>query len=524
MCPMCLCVKKSSRNMCLTPPQYIRLKIMKKQPVIVILDIGKTNKKLFVMDENYHIILEHTEQFADIMDDDGEPCEDIVRLSNWIELSLKTVINQPEFDVKAVNFSTYGASFVLLKTASIGASGRVVGEVVAPLYNYLKAFPDDLKTDFYARYGGEILVSSQTASPVLGNLNSGMQLYFLKERKPHIYANANAALHLPQYASFLVTKRLFSDITSIGCHTNLWHFEKNEYHEWVEKEGISKILPPIFPSDAAIPALFEGKELVVGVGLHDSSAALIPYLMCFHEPFILISTGTWCISMNPFNDVPLTPEELAQDSLCYLSYQGKPVKAARIFAGNEHEIETRRIAEHFNCPLDFYKNIEFDSEIVNILRGGKNYELGIMNYELNDPEFNLIDNELNGINSELKTNNNNELNAVLKVSGFEKRDLIHYKNETIAYHQLMLDLVKSQAISTNLIIQNTPVRRLFIDGGFSKNPLYMNLLAESFPNLEVFAASVAQATAVGAALAIHRFWNRKPLRKDLIDLKYYAIA
>jgi sugar (pentulose or hexulose) kinase len=484
---------------------------MKKQPVIAILDIGKTNKKLFVMDENYHIILERTEQFADILDDDGEPCEDIERLSDWIESSLKTVINQPEFDVKAVNFSTYGASFVLLKTTPIGASGRVVGEVVAPLYNYLKAFPDDLKTAFYDKYGGEIAVSSQTASPVLGNLNSGMQLYFLKERKPDIYVKINAALHLPQYASFLVTKRLFSDITSIGCHTNLWHFEKNEYHEWVENEGISKILPPIFPSDAAIPALCEGKELVVGVGLHDSSAALIPYLMSFHEPFILISTGTWCISMNPFNDVPLTPEELAQDSLCYLSYQGKPVKAARIFAGNEHEVEIRRIAEHFNCALDFYKNVEFDPEIVAILRGGEisDFRFQISDFKLNPLKFNEI---------------NSELNAVLKVSNFEKRDLNDFKNETIAYHQLMLDLVKLQAVSTNLIIQNTPVRRVFIDGGFSKNPLYMNLLAESFPELEVFAASVAQATAVGAALAIHRFWNRKPLRKDLIDLKYYAVA
>ena len=480
---------------------------MKKQPIIAILDIGKTNKKLFVMDENYHIILEHTEQFADITDDDGEPCEDIERLSNWIELSLKAVINQPEFDVKAVNFSTYGASFVLLKTAPIGASGRVVGEVVAPLYNYLKAFPEDLKSTFYAKYGGEILVSSQTASPVLGNLNSGMQLYFLKERKPEIYAKINAALHLPQYASFLVTKRLFSDITSIGCHTNLWHFEKNDYHDWVENEGIGKILPPIFPSDAAIPALFEGKELVVGVGLHDSSAALIPYLACFQEPFILISTGTWCISMNPFNDVPLTPEELAQDSLCYLSYQGKPVKAARIFAGNEHEIETRRIAEHFDCATNFYKNVEFDPTVIS------NFKFQIstldkLRLSTNDVEENRV-----GETSE----------EVLKVSHFAKRDLTDFDNETIAYHQLMLDLVNLQAVSTHLIIQNTPVRRLFIDGGFSKNPLYMNLLAEAFPDLEVFAASVAQATAVGAALAIHRFWNRKPLRKDLIELTYYAV-
>ena len=138
-----------------------------------------------------------------------------------------TYLNDANFDVKAINFSTYGASFVLLRTQPIGASGRVVGEVVAPLYNYLKAFPDDLTTVFYSKYGGEKTVSSQTASPVLGNLNSGMQLYFLQKRKPRIYNVATVALHLPQYASFLVTKRLFSDITSIGCHTNLWHFYKN---------------------------------------------------------------------------------------------------------------------------------------------------------------------------------------------------------------------------------------------------------------------------------------------------------
>ena len=243
-------------------------------------------------------------------------------------------------------------------------------------------------------------------------------------------------------------------------------------------------------------------------------AALIPYLACFQEPFILISTGTWCISMNPFNDVPLTPEELAQDSLCYLSYQGKPVKAARIFAGNEHEIETYRIAEHFNCEANFYKNVEFDPEIIKILRGSS--ELKIKNSKLKKSNIELENEQPNRVGEASE--------EVLKVSKFAKRNLTDLENETVAYHQLMLDLVELQAVSTRLIVQNTPVRRLFIDGGFSKNPLYMNLLAESFPNLEVFAASVAQATAVGAALAIHRFWNRKPLCKDLIELEYYAVT
>jgi L-fuculokinase len=195
----------------------------------------------------------------------------------------------------------------------------------------------------------------------------------------------------------------------------------------------------------------------------------------------------------------LTPEELAQDSLCYLSYQGKPVKAARIFAGNEHEIEVKRISKYFNVKEDFYKNVEFDATIIS--------------------DFNF---QISTSDNTDSTTIDAEFKPVLKVSNFANRSLSDFENETIAYHQLMLDLVQLQAVSTRLIIQNTPVSRLFIDGGFSKNPLYMNLLAESFPDLEVFAASVAQATAVGAALAIHRFWNRKPLRKDLIELKYYA--
>ena len=60
------------------------------------------------------------------------------------------------------------------------------------------------------------------------------------------------------------------------------------------------------------------------------------------------------------------------------------------------------------------------------------------------------------------------------------------------------------------------------DGGFGKNEIYMNMLASAFRGIEVFAASVAQATAMGAALAIHKEWNSKPVPKNLIELKSYT--
>jgi sugar (pentulose or hexulose) kinase len=63
-----------------------------------------------------------------------------------------------------------------------------------------------------------------------------------------------------------------------------------------------------------------------------------------------------------------------------------------------------------------------------------------------------------------------------------------------------------------------------VDGGFSKNPIYMYLLAEAFPKIEVYAASVPQASALGAALAIHQHWNTKKLPSDIIDLKLYSVT
>jgi sugar (pentulose or hexulose) kinase len=72
------------------------------------------------------------------------------------------------------------------------------------------------------------------------------------------------------------------------------------------------------------------------------------------------------------------------------------------------------------------------------------------------------------------------------------------------------------------VTTGTPVKRIFVDGGFGKNPVYMHLLAAAFPNMEVYAASVAQATAIGAALAIHQRWNTQPLPGDLVEMRLYT--
>ncbi|EOR95142.1 Rhamnulokinase RhaK in alpha-proteobacteria [Arcticibacter svalbardensis MN12-7] len=81
-----------------------------------------------------------------------------------------------------------------------------------------------------------------------------------------------------------------------------------------------------------------------------------------------------------------------------------------------------------------------------------------------------------------------------------------------------------QTQASKLVLEGTNVKRIFVDGGFSKNPIYMQLLASAFPEMEVFAASVAQATSIGAALAIHKHWNSKSLATNIIDLNFYSAS
>jgi len=455
---------------------------MKPTPVIAIFDIGKTNKKFFLFNEQYQIVMERSVQFTGIADEDGFPCDDVQQLIIWVKQTIHAVIAIAAFDVKAINFSAYGASFVHINDK---------GETVTPLYNYLKPYPAQLQDTFYKTYGGERNLSVATASPVLGNLNSGMQLYRIKYEQSEVFAQIQYSLHLPQFISYLVTGKTYAEITSIGCHTGLWDFTKKQYHEWVYAEELDEKFPPVLRSDTTLDINLQDKKIKAGIGLHDSSAALIPYLACFSEPFILLSTGTWCISMNPFNEEPLTAAELEQDCLCYMEYHRRPVKAARLFAGNEHELQAKILAAHFKVAVDDYQQVVFLPSL-----------------------FKKI----------VKRNETSDAETGLHTSAFTKRPITDFVSYEEAYHQLIYDIICQQKKSTSLILSAKKSTRIFVDGGFAQNPVYMHMLAAVFPAMEVFAASVSQATAIGAALSIHAHWNSQPVPGDMVALKYYTVT
>lgn len=447
--------------------------------VTAIFDIGKTNKKFLLFDDRYQQVHKAYERFDEIVDDDGDPADDLPAIEVWIKEVFSKALASKAYTIDAVNFSAYGASFV-----HIGADGRPL----TPIYNYTKPMPPEIMAAFYAKYGSEMKIACETASSPSGMLNSGFQLYWLKYAKPEIFSQIRYSLHFPQYLSYLFTGIPVSDYTSIGCHTSLWDYRKNDYHDWVYAEEIDRILPPIVRTETNIHMKHKGQQMKIGVGIHDSSAALLPYLKSDARPFLLISTGTWSIALNPYSEEVLTAEDLQADCLNYMRIDGKPVKAARLFLGNEYKLQVQRLNDHFGKDDSYHRQVQFDENIYYRLRD-------------NDRRHFRFD----SIHGHGKNPDKSDIDAF---STFEE-----------AYCQLMLELLEVQLESAKLAIGQTPVRKVYIDGGFADNDLFVKLLSYHFKEYKLRTTQSPLGSALGAALVISDEKIGKKFLKKHYNLK-----
>ncbi|MFK7814563.1 MAG: FGGY-family carbohydrate kinase [Maribacter sp.] len=445
-----------------------------KQAVTAIFDIGKTNKKFFLFDTNYSEVYREYARFDEILDEDGYPTENLKSLVNWIGDVFSRILQSEKYEVTALNFSTYGASLVHLGENS---------EVLTPLYNYTKPLDPELINSFFEKYGPQTNFAMTTGSLNEGMLNSGMQLYWLKHRKPTTFKKIKYSLHLPQYISFSFTGTPVSEYTSIGCHTGLWDYNKKDYHTWVYEEGIAKILPPIVSSDTGYFKSFNGKKIKIGVGIHDSSAALLTYTRNSRSKFLLVSTGTWSITLNPFSNELLTKQDVTDNCSNYMQITGKPVKSARLFLGAEYSKQVKSLSKQFEVNEDYHKDIKFN--LATYIEVSKKLEPILVG-------------------------------KTIETYGIKKKTKINYTSFEYAYHHLMIELVTLQIKSIQKAQGENSIEKLYIDGGFSDNDVYIKLLSYFLKNMELYSTDSSFGSALGAAMVI----SDGKLNSDFLEKNY----
>jgi sugar (pentulose or hexulose) kinase len=430
-------------------------------PVIAIFDIGKTNKKFLLFDAELKLIHQDEHKFPEITDEEGFSCDDTGKIETWMKDCVSDVIQQGTYSIAALNFTTYGASLMYIDA---------MGRALTPVYNYLKPMPPTVLEGFYESYGGLEEFCRNTASPSLGMLNSGLQVLWLKRMKPEVYARVDTVLHFPQYLAFRFTGNKVSEFTSIGCHTAMWDFDNNRYHPWMPGEQIP--VPQPVPNSTTTDVVIDNKKIKVGIGIHDSSASLVPYIKGSPEEFILISTGTWCIFMNPFNTEPLTTEQLRKDCLCYMSVNQQQVKSSRLFLGHIHDVNLERLNAHFGVDANLYKRVKPEPRIIARLLAKPAERVFFKNAMPDDFVDTAVEPD--------------------KFTTFEE-----------AYHQLIHDVVSLAMESLKLIIPvNDNTKMVYISGGFARSELFVRFLATNLPGRKVHTSEVDNATALGAAMVV----------------------
>lgn len=302
---------------------------------IAILDIGKTNAKTVLLNAatGEEIAVHRTPNT--VLRDGPYPHYDIEALWWFFIQCLKAFANDLGFE--AISITTHGASGVLLDKD---------GGLAMPVLDY----EHDYRPEIRAAYACIKPLFEETFSPTLSlGLNVGAQLHYLKTEFPDNFADVHAILTYPQYWAYRLTGIASVEVTSLGCHTDLWCPKNGTYSSLVESLDLAGKFPPLRSAFDALgtlrPELADeiglANPVQVHCGIHDSNASLLAHLMDRKPPFSVVSTGTWVVSFAVGGNLEgLDPK---RDSLANVDAYGRAVPSARYMGGREFDLMTEGI-------------------------------------------------------------------------------------------------------------------------------------------------------------------------------------
>jgi sugar (pentulose or hexulose) kinase len=317
---------------------------VKKPARIAVIDIGKTNVKVAIVDTVTLTELALRKMPNVVLTNGLYPHFDVEGHWKFITASLRDLNREFAFD--AISITTHGASAALVHED---------GSLALPILDYEFTAPDTLT----AEYDAVRPPFSETFSPRLPiGLNVGAQLFWQQARFPQEFAAARYILPVPQYWAMRLTGIAAGEVTSLGCHTDLWNPVSQNYSTMVEKLGWQSKFPPVRSAFDALGNVLPDVTAEIGLerhvpvqcGIHDSNASLVPHLMSRAAPFSVVSTGTWVVLFSVGGDLNnLNP---ARDSLANTNAFGEPVASARFMGGREFEMITTGFPGEEEAALD----------------------------------------------------------------------------------------------------------------------------------------------------------------------------
>jgi sugar (pentulose or hexulose) kinase len=303
---------------------------MKNVKHVGVIDIGKTNAKVAVVDVGTEREIGVLTRPNDVLP--GLPYPHYDTEGHWKFICCALQQLHQAHGIDALSVTAHGASGVLLDRN---------GNLAAPVIDYEFTGPDDLASEYDAiRPSFE-----ETGSPRLSmGLNVGAQLFWQFNADPKLADRTDTFLTYPQYWTYRLTGIQANEVTSLGCHTDLWCPRENRFSSLVDHLGLADKMAPVKRAvdclGSILPEIAEITGLpgttAVSCGIHDSNASLYPHLLKRQAPFSVVSTGTWVIVLSVGGaNVDLDP---TRDTLINVNALGDPVPSARFMGGREFEM------------------------------------------------------------------------------------------------------------------------------------------------------------------------------------------
>jgi L-fuculokinase len=300
------------------------------QDLIAVLDVGKTNAKLILVEAVSGEIAWSIERRSTPVVRAGIRELPVAGIERWLLSGLASAPHKER--IRALVPVAHGAAAVL-----VSSSGETLlaPDYEDPVFDTVGESYRPLRDSFEA-----------TFSPFLPlGLNLGRQLYYLREQHPQLWNSAAAVLMYPQFWAWRLCGVMASELTSLGCHSDLWLPLAAGFSALAQLQGWSNLFPPLREAGAALGNISQSVAHLTGLnpscrvlcGIHDSNASYLCHRVaqCENDPFAVISSGTWTVIMAHGANLAQLRED--RDMLANVDALGAPVATARFMGGREYE-------------------------------------------------------------------------------------------------------------------------------------------------------------------------------------------
>ncbi|MDR3343600.1 MAG: carbohydrate kinase [Treponema sp.] len=450
---------------------------------IAVIDIGMTNKKVALYDDALKQIDARYQNFPPHRID-GIETHDLAAMEEWFIQELAAYART--YPIKVIAVTTHGATFVC-----VGKDGKPS----APCVYYTHEPGDDFHERFYARFGSPEELQARTGTPYFKALiNTGKGIFFAQEQYPEQCKQTVHLLQYPQYWGYRFSGNTGAEGTYMGSHGYLWDHVAGRLSSVAEGLGVAGFMPKHLSASWDVLGTITTElaektglspEVILTLGLHDSNSSLLPHCAKQGETgFVLNSTGTWCVSMNPVKQYGFTPEELGKVVFFNISAFGTPVKTAIFLGGQEFETWSGVLkAIHGRNDLPPYHPSRYRS----ILQEKSAFLM---------PELTAGSGQFPRSKPRVVENGREYSFADIRA---QKRIPPCFNRYETGNALLRISLVM-QTITALERTGLAPGTAVFTEGGFRKNEAYNVLLSAALRNNPVFLTDIVEATALGAAM------------------------